>query len=87
MRQRKGKPGCPWNLRRRYWLAHHGYARSAPCHYCGRRVRFEDATVEHLTPVERGGTDDFSNLAIACEPCNWARNLEVQAGPSGAVAR
>lgn len=36
------------------------------CRYCGA----EAGTVDHLTPVTRGGSDDPDNLAAACNPCN-----------------
>lgn len=31
------------------------------------------ATVEHLVPVSEGGTNDLSNLRLACYPCNAKR--------------
>lgn len=52
------------------------------CHWCGRetferepgfRKRFDDATLEHLTPRSRGGTDAQANLRLACRDCNEAR--------------
>lgn len=46
------------------------------CVYCGSALVLdaEDATrgwsVDHLTPVSRGGSDHLSNLALACRSCN-----------------
>jgi 5-methylcytosine-specific restriction endonuclease McrA len=31
------------------------------------------ATVEHIKPLSRGGTDDWHNLAMACLRCNGMR--------------
>ena len=28
------------------------------------------ATIDHVIPVTRGGTDDSSNLVLACHACN-----------------
>lgn len=44
-----------------------------PCHYCGMRVRREDATFDHLVPLCRGGYDKASNGVIACQSCNQAK--------------
>ena len=44
------------------------------CQYCGRtqaelRPR-ESLTRDHLVPLSRGGTNDWSNVVTACSPCN-----------------
>lgn len=35
--------------------------------YCGRE---KELTLEHLTPVSRGGTWHVENLGISCKKCN-----------------
>ena len=45
------------------------------CFYCGRRIYVTDggessATLEHIRPLKRGGTNDLENLALACKGCN-----------------
>ncbi len=48
------------------------------CTYCGRRVRVRArdwngddlATIDHLTPLCRGGTWKRYNLGCACKACN-----------------
>ncbi len=37
------------------------------CEYCGE---MRPLTIDHKIPVELGGTDEISNLAAACRPCN-----------------
>jgi 5-methylcytosine-specific restriction endonuclease McrA len=37
------------------------------CVYCGAG---EHLTLEHATPMSRGGENHWSNLTIACFPCN-----------------
>lgn len=37
------------------------------CVYCGSR---KDLTIDHIMPESRGGSDDISNLIIACRSCN-----------------
>ena len=44
------------------------------CQYCGRgtadlRPR-ESLTRDHLIPLSRGGTNDWTNVVTACSPCN-----------------
>ena len=36
------------------------------CRYCGEVAN----TVDHVTPITRGGTDAHSNLVAACGSCN-----------------
>lgn len=38
------------------------------CVYCG--VDSGELEVEHIVPVVRGGSDDLTNLTLACKPCN-----------------
>lgn len=44
------------------------------CQFCGRssaelRPR-ESLTRDHLVPLSRGGTNDWTNVVTACSPCN-----------------
>jgi 5-methylcytosine-specific restriction endonuclease McrA len=44
------------------------------CQYCGRRQSElkprESLTRDHLIPMSRGGTNEWSNVVTACSPCN-----------------
>lgn len=40
------------------------------CRYCGATAPDVKLTVDHVTPVALGGTDDPSNLVAACADCN-----------------
>ena len=44
------------------------------CQYCGRtqaELRPREAlTRDHLVPLSRGGTNDWTNVVTACSPCN-----------------
>jgi len=40
------------------------------CAYCFKRRRL---TVDHCDPISRGGTNDPSNLVMACRSCNSAK--------------
>lgn len=38
--------------------------------YAGKRALSRLATIDHFIPRSRGGTDDESNLVVACFKCN-----------------
>jgi hypothetical protein len=42
------------------------------CEYCRSQARFaiQSFSIEHIFPLDRGGTDDLENLALACQGCN-----------------
>ena len=44
------------------------------CQYCGRAAaelrQRESLTRDHLIPMSRGGTNDWTNVVTACSPCN-----------------
>lgn len=47
-------------------------AQNARCTYCGSL--FEAGfQIEHKTPISRGGTNDLSNIQLACGPCNMRK--------------
>lgn len=33
--------------------------------------------LDHMTPRDAGGTDDLSNLALACGPCNLHKSAHI----------
>lgn len=40
------------------------------CRYCGRSAPEVILNVDHIVPVEQGGTNDIGNLVTACFECN-----------------
>ena len=60
---------------------------SGKCLICNRHLQLElsgkaisQVTVEHILPRNHGGTDDLSNLALACARCNneKGRNIDCR---------
>jgi 5-methylcytosine-specific restriction endonuclease McrA len=69
--------------RRKLAIAH--ACQKGRCIYCERELRLSSdppdgrtplATLEHLVPQSKGGTDAQSNLAAACQQCNVARGAD-----------
>lgn len=54
-----------------------GHLFIAPCCYCKRVFLVTELTVEHIIPLCLGGTNEPSNIALACQPCNHERGREA----------
>jgi 5-methylcytosine-specific restriction enzyme A len=50
---------------------------SGVCHYCGRKFRPEELTMDHVVPLARGGRSNPGNLVPACEECNQKKKLNT----------
>jgi 5-methylcytosine-specific restriction endonuclease McrA len=40
------------------------------CQYCTYRFRDSDLTIDHVIPRSKGGKTIWTNVVIACKPCN-----------------
>ncbi|MFN0058849.1 MAG: HNH endonuclease [Planctomycetota bacterium] len=40
------------------------------CQYCGRRLRTQELTLDHVLPRSRGGKTTWLNVVVACHGCN-----------------
>jgi hypothetical protein len=49
------------------------------CVYCGAQVDMQSGQADHVVPRSRGGSDDISNLATACAPCNQSKGARTPA--------
>jgi 5-methylcytosine-specific restriction endonuclease McrA len=50
--------------RRRMW------EKDPNCTYCSSSLKYNEATIDHITPKSKGGSNAMENLCIACQPCN-----------------
>lgn len=50
---------------------------NAKCCYCQCVYSSLELTIEHLIPLSYGGSNDISNIALACKACNNARGRET----------
>jgi 5-methylcytosine-specific restriction enzyme A len=47
------------------------------CHYCQGKFKPGQLTMDHVTPLARGGTSVKANIVPACKPCNQSKKLET----------
>ena len=40
------------------------------CALCGRKIVYDDVTLDHITPLAMGGEDNVNNLQGTCKACN-----------------
>lgn len=49
------------------------------CYLCGRKLDFSEFEIEHIIPLNRGGTNNFNNLGCSCHMCNRIKqNIDPQ---------
>ena len=58
-----------------------------PCHICGEPINYQahhldplSFTIDHITPINRGGSDTLDNTAAAHRKCNRDKSDKVAAG-------
>jgi len=53
------------------------FAGAKHCHYCGKRMRSVDKSLDHVMPLSRGGTHSINNVVVACKPCNFNKRTST----------
>lgn len=49
------------------------------CAYCGKKIHFDDLSIDHILALSKGGTDDEDNLIPCCVICNHQKdNMSVE---------
>jgi 5-methylcytosine-specific restriction protein A len=75
--------GRKWRVRSlEAWADRYGLG-YAPCYYCKRRIRLaksgctthtdDEATIDHIVPLSRGGKNTRENIVWSCYPCNYEK--------------
>jgi predicted nucleotidyltransferase len=72
-RNRKKQRRINNNLKRRLF----GHISFSLCCYCQVLFDMKELTIEHIKPLCLGGTNDESNITLACAPCNQSKGKEV----------
>lgn len=45
-------------------------AENPRCHWCGTSLDMTTSTIDHVTPLSKGGKDRPGNMVLACDGCN-----------------
>ena len=53
------------------------------CYYCGKNVPKGRRQIDHIVPLEKGGTDEVYNLCCACSGCNSKKHTHMPENFSG----
>jgi 5-methylcytosine-specific restriction endonuclease McrA len=48
------------------------------CYLCLNPIPFNKDHLEHRIPLSRGGNNEYSNLAVACQPCNNRKHAKTE---------
>lgn len=43
------------------------------CQMCARKVTKDDAELDHIVPLSKGGPHNYANTQCACKQCNRAK--------------
>jgi 5-methylcytosine-specific restriction endonuclease McrA len=46
---------------------------NAVCYYCQTGLGPDEATMDHVIPLTRGGKSTKANVVVACKPCNTSK--------------
>ncbi len=47
------------------------------CQYCGKPLRSQEVTLDHIVPKSRGGESNWENLAACCPNCNVRKGSKL----------
>ena len=64
-----------------WWVKLQLVRRDGPyCKLCGIYLPKSKRTIDHIIPRCEGGSDELSNLRLACYPCNHGRHHLTKIG-------
>ena len=73
-KERAHYTSADWRARRLRLLRRDAFV----CQACSRAASGQAAHVDHIKPLEEGGTDDDANLQTLCRSCHGAKTREEQ---------
>lgn len=55
-------------------------SQSGICYLCGEKFTFKQMELDHVMPIALGGLHEYSNVKMACLPCNRSKGSKVLKG-------
>lgn len=72
-----GEQAERWNQKRRIRLRRRLFRSDPHCHWCHVRLLLHEATLDHVIPLSREGSNSQDNQVLACDGCNQARKNDL----------
>ena len=47
------------------------------CYHCGKKFKTTDLSMDHLTPLARGGKTGKNNVVVSCKKCNKEKSFKT----------
>jgi 5-methylcytosine-specific restriction endonuclease McrA len=74
----------------RKWHRNRLFQQSNVCGICNKPItKMKEATIDHIIPLSKGGSDDITNMQLAHYDCNQAKGDSLEPGtvvtPDGIV--
>lgn len=51
------------------------------CQYCGKKLKKQDCTLDHVLPKVKGGKSSYTNCVTACVSCNLKKGSKTTMKP------
>lgn len=71
--KRTKEEGIRLTAQLREWRLEAWHGQDERCYWCGVKMKWSEATAEHLTPIRHGGLDVKENIVAAHDICNSLR--------------
>lgn len=61
----------------RKWIVDVRSRKIAKCYWCQKLLQPSARTLDHITPLKRGGSHTVYNFCVSCLPCNQSKNART----------
>jgi len=58
------------------WVKSWRILKRVVCHWCNNKVKPNDAHIDHITPLAKGGNHALTNLCVSCSKCNCSKGAK-----------
>lgn len=59
------------------WEAKWRGQKRVTCHWCRKRIKPQEAHVDHVVPISKGGPHALENLCVSCASCNHSKHAKL----------